>query len=118
MTTIEIHWSGSHPRSLPALVLDFIGEQWRELGLEAMAVCFEMIAADCRHNKWYLDVVKKADLSDDQFFETLERTEEAILLAKGAMQAFAIDPQRDKLLATFREVTDRLNDRSLPPARP
>jgi hypothetical protein len=112
---IQLHPTGFHPASLSARILDFIYEH--RVGLHGLAAAFEVMAADCRRDLWFVSDVKgKVRLSEDEWVQLLEYVDTADKRCSAAMAALAAGGPPEAFCAEMEAVARLLNDRALPPA--
>jgi hypothetical protein len=93
---IDLHPTGPHPDSLAAQVLDFMHKT--SLGLPALAVAADVVAAECRFSCWVSAEVKGSGLGDAWWMRFLETGEANNERCGAAMAAFAAGGSQENLL--------------------
>ena len=81
------------------------------LGLPALAVCADLVSAECRRGMWYAREVKALALddNDDITLALLEVEDETRLYASSAFATFASSGAQEQLCADLALVVRRLN---------
>lgn len=100
------HASGLVPDALSAKVLDFIVQN--HLGLHGIAAAADVISADCKFQLWVLNVVKKANLSEEKWLLLLENGENNDVRCLTALKQFSVDKSLDRLCVELEAVRNWL----------
>jgi hypothetical protein len=108
---IELHPTGLVPSALAAQVLDFMHQS--RLGLLGLAAAADVVAADCRYHHWTLTEVKKANLSEEWWLQSLEAGEANQHRCRAAMEAFRAGGSLEALCRELGAVAAFLNNRSV-----
>jgi hypothetical protein len=107
----ELHPTGLVPEALSAQVLNFMNQG--KLGLLELAAAADVVAAECRHNYWVLNEVKKTGVSEEQFMRLLNAFEVVHDRCCAAMAAFDAGGTRETLRSELAEVAGFLNNHTL-----
>ncbi|MGF6227713.1 hypothetical protein QFZ27_001668 [Inquilinus ginsengisoli] len=82
------------------------------LGHPALAICADLVSADCRRCEWYAVEVKASALDEDGWLALLDEDERTGKMAESAFAAFAMSGSQEYLCTEIAKVIERLNHRS------